>query len=124
MLRVTSGGGGSVVPSFIESESADIVAIPPTASNGTTAVQLVALAVGETIYPLTLVFYNDSGVARTVTVQDSTGPTLLLRFRLGPDQSAIFDLRGDIRTGSGEALQFLLDAGTTGVTCSGAVFQR
>lgn len=123
-LRVTSGGGASVLPSFVEAESADIVLIAPTASNGTTAVQLVASAGSEVIYPLTLCFYNDSGVARTVTLQDSTGPTLLLKFRLGPDQSAIFDLRGDIRTGAGEALQFLLDGGTTGVTASGAAFQR
>ena len=123
-IRRLRGSAGGVMSMGLFYEADTVTAIPTTNSNGTTAVQLIALAASQTIYVLSMVFYNDSGIARTVTLQDSTGPTKIYEFRLGPDQSAVIDGRGDYRTGSGEALQFVLDGGTTGVKVSGAVIQR
>ena len=102
-----------------------VTRITPTASNGGTAVTIVSATASQVIYPLTLLFYNShASTTHTVTLQDSTGPTELLKFQLAPGAGFIFDGRGDVRTDSGDGLQFKLAAAGTDVTVSGAAIKQ
>lgn len=101
-----------------------VTRIVSTASNGATAVQLVAATASQIIYPTTLTLANTSATAYTVDLLSSTGPTILLRLYLPATSTYTWDLRGDVRTDASDALQFKLDAAGAAVYASGSAIKR
>lgn len=92
--------------------------ISVTVSSGTTPVSLVAGVTGRPIVPVHLSIVNHDNAERTVFILSNT--TTIEPIILPALASYSFDnANGYRKTEKGEALQFKLDAGTTGVSVSG-----
>ncbi len=105
---------------------AGIASYTTVASNGTTAVVLVAAVASKKVYPLTTCIYNSSASASHTVYLLTSGGQALLEFSLSPGGGFVGDFRGDVVTTSGDGLSFKIDSGGTGtdVRASGFYVQR
>jgi len=100
-----------------------ILRVVPVASNGTTPVLLIAAVAGQTVYPVFLSVRNMGATNRVLELRSNVA--IICDFIVPTGGGFVLDLRGSIRTDSGESLQFTLtDAAITDVFVSGSAVQR
>lgn len=121
----TDGAGRWAITPGLSFLDATPTALDAT-QDGTNTVTLLAGSAGTVIYPTTLMFSNTSTTtAHTVSVYSGSGAgTRLLRFYLPATTTAAFDLRGDVRCLTGQALLFTCAAAGTDVVASGAAIRQ
>jgi len=98
--------------------------IEPQASNGTTAVSLVAAVTGQIVYPLRLVIANES-TTDDESVLLMSGTTTIERYYVPAKRTIeLTDFNLLTRTTISEALQFKLASAGTSVYVSGCAEQK
>lgn len=127
-VAAASGTASTGIPFYGDT----VTRIAPTASNGATAVVLLAGVALQKVYCGTLVIYNVSTTVKHTLTLISSGGTVLLQTEIGAASATgasgfVLDGRGDIQTVTGEGLGFKFTDGTgsaADLVISGAVVQK